>query len=148
MKQSKYRVIWQRFRRHRMAVGCLVILTILIVMAILAPVIAPYSPTKPAGKFSEPPTAAHWLGTDKIGRDMLSRILYAMRVSLLVGFLATIISTAIGVLLGLWKNAIVKRAFRDPAYMEKRFGSVVSDSVYADFTPYELGKIHVSSKKK
>lgn len=55
---------------------------------------------------------------------------------------------AIGVLLGLWKNAIVKRAFRDPAYMEKRFGSVVSDSVYADFTPYGLEKIRVNSKKK
>ena len=55
---------------------------------------------------------------------------------------------AVGVLLGLCKNAIVKRAFRDPAFMEKHFGSVISDSVYADFTPYELGKIHVSSKKK
>ena len=101
MKQSKYRVIWQRFRRHRMAVACLVILTILILMALLAPVIAPYSPTKPTGKFSQPPSAEHILGTDKIGRDMFSRILYAMRVSLLVGFLATAVSTAIGVALGL-----------------------------------------------
>lgn len=84
-----------------MALVCLVILTLLIGMALLAPVIAPYSPTKPAGKFSQPPSGAHLLGTDKIGRDMFSRILYAMRVSLLVGFLATAISTAIGVVLGL-----------------------------------------------
>lgn len=101
MKQSKYRMIWQRFRRHKMAVGCLVILSILILMAILAPLIAPYSPTKPTGKFSQPPSGEHILGTDKIGRDMFSRILYAMRVSLLVGFLATAVSTAIGVALGL-----------------------------------------------
>ena len=101
MKNTKARAVWQRFRRHRMAVVCLVILAVLIALALLAPVIAPYSPTKPAGKFSQPPSAEHILGTDKIGRDMFSRILYAMRVSLLVGFLATVVSTAIGVVLGL-----------------------------------------------
>ena len=103
----------RRFTRHRVAVVCLILLVVLIGMALLAPVIAPYSPTKPAGKFSEPPTAAHILGTDKIGRDMFSRILYAMRVSLLVGFLATVISTAIGVLLGLvsgWFGGPVDKA--------------------------------------
>ena len=101
MKSSKYRAVWQRFRRHKMAVFCLVLLTLLILMALLAPLIAPYSPQKPTGQFSQPPSAQHILGTDKIGRDMFSRILYAMRVSLLVGFLATAISTAVGVLLGL-----------------------------------------------
>ena len=101
MKSSKYRAVWQRFRRHKMAVFCLVLLSLLILMALLAPLIAPYSPQKPTGQFSQPPSAQHILGTDKIGRDMFSRILYAMRVSLLVGFLATAISTAVGVLLGL-----------------------------------------------
>ena len=109
---SKYPAV-RRFCRHRVAVVCLALLVVLIDMALLAPMIAPYSPTKPAGKFSEPPTAAHILGTDKIGRDMFSRILYAMRVSLLVGFLATVISTAIGVLLGLvsgWFGGPVDKA--------------------------------------
>ena len=101
MNPSKYRSIAQRFCRHKMAVGCLFLLLALILLAILAPVIAPYSPTRPTGKFSQPPSAQHLLGTDKIGRDMFSRILYAMRVSLLVGFLATAISTVIGVALGL-----------------------------------------------
>lgn len=84
-----------------MAVVCLVILTVMILMALLAPVIAPYSPIRPSGKFSQPPTPEHILGTDKIGRDMFSRLLYAMQVSLEVGFLATLISTVIGVILGL-----------------------------------------------
>ncbi|MBQ8973493.1 MAG: ABC transporter permease [Clostridia bacterium] len=101
MNHSNGRSAWQRFRRHHVATVCLGILAILLLMALLAPVIAPYSPTKPAGTFSQPPSREHWLGTDKIGRDMYSRVLYAMRVSLTVGFWATIISTAIGVALGL-----------------------------------------------
>lgn len=100
-RSGKSRPIIKRFCHHKAAVVCLVILAVLIGMAVLAPVIAPYEPTKPTGKFSQPPTAEHILGTDKIGRDMYSRILYAMRVSLLVGFLATLISTVVGVILGL-----------------------------------------------
>lgn len=91
----------QRFCRHKLAVVSLFILTVLVVMAIFAPIIAPYQPNKVSGGFSAPPDAKHLLGTDQIGRDMYSRLLYAMQVSLLVGFLATVISTAIGVVLGL-----------------------------------------------
>lgn len=101
MNSTHSTTFWQRFCRHRVAVVCLVLLALLIAAAVLAPVIAPYSPTKISGGFSKPPDAAHLLGTDKVGRDMFSRVLYAMRSSLLVGALATVISTAIGVLLGL-----------------------------------------------
>ena len=69
--------------------------------AILAPVIAPYDPDAIAGPFGAPPGPGFLLGTDQIGRDMFSRLLYATRISLLVGVLATAISTAIGVSLGL-----------------------------------------------
>ena len=101
MNRSNFSLIVRRFARHKLAVISLFLLVILIGAALLAPVIAPYSPTKPTGKFSAPPDAAHWLGTDQIGRDMLSRLLYAARISLLVGFMATVISTAVGVVLGL-----------------------------------------------
>jgi peptide/nickel transport system permease protein len=101
MQQTNFSRLVRRFCRHRVAVVCLILLVIMILMAVFAPLIAPYAPTKPTGKFSAPPSAEHLLGTDKIGRDMFSRILYAMRVSLLVGFMATVISTAIGVVLGL-----------------------------------------------
>ena len=93
--------IWKRFCRHKLAVASLVVLTALVLMAVFAPLVAPYAPTKPTGSFYKPPSAEHILGTDKIGRDMFSRVLYGMRISLLVGALATAISTAIGVGLGL-----------------------------------------------
>lgn len=101
MRQSGFSAMARRFCRHRMAVVCLLLLTVMILLAVLAPWIAPYPPTKIAGGFSQPPGDGHLLGTDQIGRDVFSRLLYATRVSLLVGFLATVISTAIGVVLGL-----------------------------------------------
>ena len=101
MKNSGFSLIVKRFFRHKMAVASLIVLIFLIGAALLAPVIAPYSPTRPTGSFAAPPSAEHWFGTDQIGRDMLSRVLYAARISLLVGFMATVISTAIGVVLGL-----------------------------------------------
>ncbi len=94
--------IWKRFCRHRLAVGCLLLLLVLVGMAVLAPLIAPYGPTEPDIKaMNKPPSPAHILGTDKIGRDQFSRVLYGMRISLLVGALATVISMVIGVALGL-----------------------------------------------
>lgn len=98
---SGFAAVFARFRRHRLAFVCLILLTALILLAVLAPLVTPYSPTKVTGGFSKPPDGAHLLGTDQIGRDMLSRLLYAMRISLMVGALATLISTVTGVLLGL-----------------------------------------------
>lgn len=101
MARGKRRGVWRRFCRHRVAVACLALLALMMLLALLAPLIAPYAPTKPVGQFAQPPGPGHLLGTDKIGRDVLSRNLYAMRVSLFVGLMATLISTAVGVLLGL-----------------------------------------------
>ena len=101
MKHSNLSRIVGRFCRHKLAVISLIVLLILILMAIFAPLIAPYSPTDVTMAFSAPPSAEHIFGTDKVSRDMFSRILFAMRSSLLVGFLATLMSTIIGVVLGL-----------------------------------------------
>jgi len=101
MKNSGFSLIARRFVRHKLAVVSLIVLVMIVSAALLAPVIAPYSPTRPTGNFAAPPNGEHLLGTDQIGRDMLSRILYAARISLLVGFMATVISTAVGVVLGL-----------------------------------------------
>lgn len=93
--------IGRRFRRHRLALISSVILSIIMAAALLAPMIAPYAPNEIVGVFSGAPSSKYILGTDQIGRDVFSRLLYATRVSLLVGLLATAISTVIGVILGL-----------------------------------------------
>ena len=101
MQSSSLAQVWHRFCRHRLALVSLFVLLLLMLMAAFAPLIAPYPPTKVSTAFSQPPSAQHLLGTDQIGRDVFSRLLYATRVSLLVGLLATAISTAVGVVLGL-----------------------------------------------
>lgn len=92
---------WRALARNRLAlVGGLVVL-ILVTLALLAPTIAPWDPHRPdVKKILDPPSARHWLGTDQLGRDVLSRMLYGARVSLAVGFVSVGIATLIGIMLG------------------------------------------------
>jgi len=99
--ESYWQTVFRRFRRHRLAMVSMILLLVLGGAALLAPIIAPYPPDELAGPFAAPPNADFLLGTDQIGRDVLSRLLYGMRISLLVGIMATLISTVIGVVLGL-----------------------------------------------
>ena len=101
VNESYLQTVFRRFRKHRLALVSFIVLVALVGAALLAPWIAPYDPNAIVGPFSGAPTLQNWLGTDQIGRDVLSRLLYAMRISLLVGALATLISTVIGVVLGL-----------------------------------------------
>lgn len=100
-------IVWRRFRRHRMAMAGLVVLTLICLSALLAPLIAPYDPTAQNVKRNrEPPSLAHPMGTDALGRDELSRVLYGGRVSLAVGLGAAIsaglVGTTIGALAGFY----------------------------------------------
>ena len=99
--ESYWQTVFRRFRRHRLAMVSTILLLVLGGAALFAPIIAPYPPDELAGPFAAPPSADFLLGTDQIGRDVLSRLLYGMRISLLVGIMATLISTVIGVVLGL-----------------------------------------------
>lgn len=99
--ESYLQTVFRRFRRHHLALISLIVLTVLCGAALLAPIIAPYEPDEIVGTFSGAPSKEFWLGTDQIGRDVFSRLLYAMRISLLVGVMATLISTVVGVILGL-----------------------------------------------
>ncbi len=92
--------IWRRFRRNRLAMVGLVFLVFLILAAIFAPLITPYSITERSQEFRQGPSADHWFGTDAIGRDVYSRVVFGARVSLRIGILATVISLLIGVTLG------------------------------------------------
>lgn len=99
--ETYLQTVWRRFKRHKLAmVSCGVVL-FLVLAALLGPVLSPYEPTKTVGGFSQPPSAQHWLGTDQIGRDVLTRLLCGTRISLLVGVMAAGVSTVVGVVLGL-----------------------------------------------
>ncbi|WP_438445362.1 oligopeptide ABC transporter permease [Gorillibacterium sp. sgz5001074] len=92
---------WERFRKNRMAVISLAILLILILLALLAPVIAPFDPAEQdLLNRLKPPSADHWFGTDDLGRDLFTRVLYGARVSLSVGIFSVLFNVIIGVTVG------------------------------------------------
>jgi len=111
-------VAWRRFSANRLAFVGLLIIIALLVIAALAGVLAPYSPTFGDLKGSRllAPSAEHWFGTDDLGRDILSRILYGSRWTLYVVILVAIIAAPIGLLVGTvagyaggWTDAILMR---------------------------------------
>jgi oligopeptide transport system permease protein len=92
---------WIKLRKNRMALFGFALLLVLCVVSLLTPWIAPYSYEEQDLMLgATPPSAAHWLGTDIFGRDMLTRIMYGGRVSLMVGFIATAVALVIGILWG------------------------------------------------
>ena len=92
---------WLRLKKNRAAVTGGMVLAIMVVLAILTPWIAPYAyEAQNLDLGATPPSAAHWLGTDIFGRDLLTQILYGGRISLAVGFIATAVALVIGVTWG------------------------------------------------
>jgi peptide/nickel transport system permease protein len=99
--RGEVRQFWGTFSRNQLAVGGGVVVGVLVVLAILAPVLAPWDPNKlDTKRILAPPSRSHWFGTDQLGRDVLSRVLHGSRISLAVGFVSVGIATLIGVLLG------------------------------------------------
>jgi peptide/nickel transport system permease protein len=91
----------RRFRRHRLAVVGVVVFTVFVLLSIFAPVVGRHGPnTVDLLARNQGPSAAHWFGTDRTGRDTLTRTLYAGRVSLSIGIVAAAISIVIGATLG------------------------------------------------
>jgi peptide/nickel transport system permease protein len=94
-------VTWRRFSRNKLAMVGLIIVVIMYLIAITAPLIDRYDyDTITAGMRNKPPSAEHWLGTDRNGRDVYSRMINGARVSLFAGFAAVAIVMTVGVLLG------------------------------------------------
>lgn len=94
-------VFWQRFRRNKLALVALAVLLLLYTMAILAPTLATHAyDAITTGERFQPPSAAHLFGTDHLGRDIWSRIVWGGRISLSVGFVAAGLAVTIGTLLG------------------------------------------------
>ena len=101
--KSPMRVALRRFKANRLAVASLYVIILLYILAILAPIVAPYDPVaidNVLGSRYLPPSPGHPFGTDELGRDLVSRALYGARVSLSVGFLATVIAISFGTVYG------------------------------------------------
>jgi peptide/nickel transport system permease protein len=97
----KRREFWARLRRNRLAMSGLVMVGGLFWVSLLAPWLAPYDPSFIDLKaVLMPPSPEHWLGTDPLGRDVLSRIIFGSQVSLKVGFVAVGLATCIGIIVG------------------------------------------------
>ena len=89
---------WRRLRKNRLALAGLLVLGAFVTIAILTPWIAPYAyDAQNLNLGATPPSAAHWLGTDVFGRDLLTQIMYGGRISLAVGFVATAVALLIGI---------------------------------------------------
>jgi peptide/nickel transport system permease protein len=112
-----YEVFWKRFRGNRFAVAGGIVVAVLFLLSFLAPFISPYDPTAiNAYQVLMPPSAAHWMGTDELGRDVLTRVIYGARISLKVGFVAVGIAMLIGTVIGLvagfyggWVDSLLMR---------------------------------------
>jgi peptide/nickel transport system permease protein len=95
------RIIWKRFSKNPLSILGLAVILILAIVALLAPIISPYEPTKiDVYNVLSPPNTAHPFGTDELGRDLLTRMIWGSRVSLKVGFIAVAIAITIGTILG------------------------------------------------
>ncbi|MFN2383558.1 MAG: ABC transporter permease [Gemmatimonadota bacterium] len=93
--------LWHELRRNRLALAGLGVIALLVVVGVAGPWLAPYDPlAQDLAASLQGPSWAHWFGTDSFGRDILSRVLYGARVSLLVGVVSQAIAFALGVALG------------------------------------------------
>ena len=110
-------VVWQRFRRNRLALAGAGVVGLLFILSFLAPLVTPYDPARlDAWHVLLPPSGSHWFGTDELGRDVFTRIVYGARISLKVGFvavgIATLIGTAVGLVAGFyggWLDSLLMR---------------------------------------
>jgi peptide/nickel transport system permease protein len=106
-EESPWKIIWRRFRKHKLALAGIVVILLIALVCFLAPWVAPYDPIRDIAKDengmiinNDPPSMEHLMGTDNIGRDVFSRLLYAGRISLLVAFTVTICAVLVGVIIG------------------------------------------------
>jgi len=137
VSRSQWRMALERFRAHRPAVAGVIVLAALAVLCAAASLISPYDPDKTALlSLYEPPSLAHPFGTDDLGRDLATRILYGGRVSLAIGLLAVTVSLSVGTLVGVaagyyggWIDGLLMR-FVDALYSFPRLFLLILFGVF------------------
>jgi peptide/nickel transport system permease protein len=108
---------WRRLRRRKSAILGLVVIALFLVLAVFAPLLAPYDPTQQSWTaIRKPPSLQHWFGTDESGRDLFSRVIFGARASLMAGVVSISIALGLGVPVGLlagyggkWTDALISR---------------------------------------
>jgi len=96
-----WQIIWRRLKKNKFAIFGMVVIILLSIIAIVSPLISPYNPYEQnLTERLQPPSLKHLCGTDELGRDVFSRMLYGSRISLSVGLLAVLIATTIGIIVG------------------------------------------------
>ena len=101
-RRDGWRAQWKLFRRSRVALPGLLLFSVFVLAGLLAPVIAPYGPyDNDLANIMATPSATHWFGTDELGRDIFTRILYGARISLVEGVVSVLIAAGIGVPIGM-----------------------------------------------
>jgi peptide/nickel transport system permease protein len=102
--------VWRRFRRAPGAVVGAAVVAAIVLLAVFAPLLAPSDPlAQHVAQGAQAPSAAHWFGTDKLGRDVFARILYGARISIRIGFVAVGLAITVGTLIGLVAGYAGKR---------------------------------------
>ena len=115
--ESPRKRAWRRLRKRKSAMLGLYVILALMIIALFAPWIAPYDPAQQSwSAVRKAPSAAHWFGTDEVGRDILARVIYGARASLMAGVISVALATSLGVPLGLtagygpaWLDLIISR---------------------------------------
>jgi peptide/nickel transport system permease protein len=115
--ESPARRAWRRLKRRKGAVAGLIVLGLFVLLALFASLIAPYDPAAQSWTaVRKAPTALHWFGTDEVGRDVFTRVIYGARASLLAGVISVTIALTVGVPLGLvagylggWIDGLISR---------------------------------------
>jgi peptide/nickel transport system permease protein len=96
----KFRLFWSQFSKDKMGVLGFIIIAVAAIIAILVPLVSPYDPDKQSTHILSPPSSQFFMGTDDLGRDIFSRVLWGTRTSLLFGVVAAAISGLLGTVLG------------------------------------------------
>lgn len=92
---------WRRLRQNKVAMAGLIMISFISLLALIGPYLSPYSYSDQSlMSANQPPSATHWFGTDNLGRDLFTRILYGARISLSIGIVASLINLGIGVVYG------------------------------------------------
>lgn len=117
-EEGQFLLIWRRFRKHKLALAGFTVIFLIALAVALAPMIAPYDPVKDYNLINRnaPPSLEHLMGTDELGRDVFSRMLYAGRISLVVAFTVVLVSESFGAVIGAisgyfsgWLDSVIQR---------------------------------------